>query len=61
MMYQGFLVLLFCALSVLSQQIVSDPGVFGPSIELVHLYNDEYPSGMTLAKPDQVPCRLNKL
>ena len=47
MMYQGFLILPFCALSVSSQQVVSDPGVFGPSIELVHLYNDEFPSGMT--------------
>ena len=46
MMHQGFLILLSCALSVSSQQIVSDSGVFGPSIELVHLYNDEFPSGM---------------
>ena len=45
-MYQGFLILPLCALSVSSHQIVSDPGVFGPSIELVHLYNDEFPSGM---------------
>ena len=47
MIYQGFLLLLFCALSVSSQQVVSDPGVFGSPIELVHLYNDEFPSGMT--------------
>ena len=47
MMYQGFLILPLCALSVSSQQLVSDPGVFGPSIEMVHLYNDEFPSGMT--------------
>ena len=47
MMHQCSLILPLCALSVSSQQIVSDPGVFGPSIELVHLYNDEFPSGMT--------------
>ena len=47
MMYQGFLILPFCVLSASSQQVVSDPGVFGPPIELVHLYNDDFPSGMT--------------
>ena len=61
MMYQGFLILPCCALSVSFQQIVSDPGVFGPSIELVHLYNDGFPSGMTLTEPHQVPRRLNKI
>ena len=31
-----------------AQQLVSDPGVYGPPIELVHLYYDEFPTG-TLA------------
>ena len=61
MMYQGFLILPFCVLSASSQQVVSDPGVFGPPIELVHLYNDDFPSGMTarhFTKPHQVSCRF---
>ena len=26
-------------------QVARDPGVAGPPIELVHLYNDEFPTG----------------
>ena len=32
--------------SAYSQHIAQDPGRGGVSIELVHLYNDEYPQGM---------------
>lgn len=45
MLYQSLLTLSFWVLLVSSQQVVSDPGVFGPLIELVHIYNDEFPSG----------------
>ena len=34
--------------SALTQQIAQDPGVGGVPIEIVHLYNDEYPQGQTL-------------
>jgi len=46
-MYQTLLILSLWAISISSQQVVSDPGVFGPPIELVHIYNDEFPSGIT--------------
>ena len=26
-------------------QVARDPGVAGPPIELIHLYNDEFPTG----------------
>lgn len=32
-------------LSVSAQQLASDPGIFGPKIELVHIYNDEFATG----------------
>lgn len=35
----------------LTQQIVQDPGVGGVPIEIVHLYNDEYPQGQLLHFP----------
>ena len=31
--------------SVLSQQILSDPGSGGAAVEIVHLYYDEFPQG----------------
>jgi len=31
-----------------AQQLASDPGVYGPALELVHLYNDEFPTGQFL-------------
>ena len=31
--------------SVLSQQITQDSGTGGVPVEVVHLYNDEYPQG----------------
>ena len=30
---------------VLSQQIAQDPGTGGVPVEVVHLYNDEFPQG----------------
>ncbi len=31
---------------VVSQQVASDPGVYGPALEAVHYYYDEWPTGM---------------
>lgn len=28
-----------------SAQIIKDPGVYGPPLEVVHLYNDQWPTG----------------
>jgi hypothetical protein len=28
-----------------TQRIRSDPGVAGPALEIVHLYNDQWPTG----------------
>jgi hypothetical protein len=39
--------LLFPAL-VVAQTLVRDPGVSGPPIEIVHLYNDQWPTGASL-------------
>lgn len=36
------------ALLAASQQIASDSGVWGPPLELVHVYNDEFPTGKLL-------------
>lgn len=33
-----------------TQQIRSDPGLAGPPLEIVHLYNDQWPTGITVAK-----------
>ena len=37
--------------SSFAQQIAQDPGVGGVPIEIVHLYNDEYPQGQLLPIP----------
>jgi hypothetical protein len=46
-MYSGLIVATSALLSTLShaQQLISDPGVKGPPLELVHLYNDQWPTG----------------
>jgi hypothetical protein len=28
-----------------SAQVIRDPGIAGPPLELVHLYNDQWPTG----------------
>ncbi|KAG9379593.1 major royal jelly protein [Pyrenophora tritici-repentis] len=33
-----------------TQQLRSDPGVAGPPLELVHLYNNQWPTGITVSK-----------
>ncbi|KAH6872364.1 major royal jelly protein-domain-containing protein [Alternaria rosae] len=33
-----------------AQRIRSDPGVAGPPLEIVHLYNDQWPTGITVSK-----------
>ncbi|MCJ1355208.1 MAG: hypothetical protein MMC33_005199 [Icmadophila ericetorum] len=32
-----------------TQQLASDPSVYGPPIELVHIYNDEFPTGIAVS------------
>jgi sugar lactone lactonase YvrE len=39
--------LLLCAWS--TAQVITDPGVYGPPIELVHLYYDEFPTGIAVS------------
>ncbi len=34
------------ALFASAQNVRRDPGVFGPPLEIVHLFNDEWPTGM---------------
>lgn len=49
MMYVLNLLTAFAALAVAQQQdpgVVSDPGTYGPAVEIVHLYYDEWPTGM---------------
>lgn len=31
-------------------QLISDPGVAGPPVEVVHLYNDQWPTGITISR-----------
>lgn len=31
-----------------AQKILSDPGTYGPQLEIVHLYQDEWPTGKTV-------------
>ncbi|KAF2865882.1 major royal jelly protein [Massariosphaeria phaeospora] len=33
-----------------TQQLPSDPGVAGPPLEIVHLYNDQWPTGITVSQ-----------
>ncbi|KAH7552463.1 major royal jelly protein [Bipolaris maydis] len=33
-----------------AQRIRSDPGIAGPPLEIVHLYNDQWPTGITVSK-----------
>lgn len=41
-----------CAAGVLAQQVqqdpglIADPGIAGPQLELVHLYYDQWPTGL---------------
>ena len=46
---ERFIALLLASLagSSLTQQIAQDPGVGGVPIEIVHIYNDEYPQGQS--------------
>jgi hypothetical protein len=32
-----------------AQQLLRDPGVAGPPLELVHVYNDQWPTGTLLS------------
>ncbi|MCJ1431772.1 hypothetical protein MMC27_001127 [Xylographa pallens] len=32
-----------------AQQLASDPGVHGPPLEVAHIYNDQFPSGITVS------------
>ncbi|KAH7077997.1 major royal jelly protein [Paraphoma chrysanthemicola] len=33
-----------------AQQLLRDPGIAGPSLEVVHLYNDQWPTGITVSR-----------
>ncbi|KAF2204823.1 major royal jelly protein [Delitschia confertaspora ATCC 74209] len=33
-----------------SSQVITDPGVSGPPLELIHLYYDEWPTGITVSR-----------
>ena len=44
--------------SVLSQQISQDPGTGGVPVEVVHLYNDEFPQGSQYVYKLQVYSNL---
>ncbi|KAH7139346.1 major royal jelly protein-domain-containing protein [Dendryphion nanum] len=50
----GFLFLLGIVTSTFAQnqssQLISDPGVAGPEVEVVHLYNDQWPTGITISR-----------
>ncbi|MCJ1397112.1 hypothetical protein MMC11_000304 [Xylographa trunciseda] len=32
-----------------AQKLASDPGVYGPPLDVVHVYNDQFPSGITVS------------
>ncbi|MCJ1474320.1 hypothetical protein MMC13_002978 [Lambiella insularis] len=36
-------------LSVSAQVLASDPGIYGPALELVHVYFDEFPTGIAVS------------
>lgn len=42
------------AFAASAQQLASDPGVLGPPLELVHIYNDQFASGMILTRSNPV-------
>lgn len=37
------------ALAISNAQLIKDPGVYGPELELVHLYYDEFPTGIAVS------------
>ncbi|KAF2025284.1 major royal jelly protein [Setomelanomma holmii] len=51
-MYTNTIVAASTLLAALSgaQQILRDPGVAGPALEIVHLYNDQWPTGITVSR-----------
>jgi hypothetical protein len=53
-MSSKFIFIASALLSVLSvsssAQVISDPGVSGPPLEIIHLYNDQWPTGKLCAK-----------
>jgi len=50
-MFSKLVIAASVALSTLSsaQQLLRDPGVAGPPLEIVHLYNDQWPTGTSSA------------
>jgi hypothetical protein len=49
-MYSKVLFVASALLTALSgaQKLLQDPGVAGPPLELVHLYNDQWPTGISI-------------
>lgn len=41
-------------LSTTSAQVISDPGTYGPALELVHLYYDEWPTGVAVSSTGRI-------
>ncbi|OAL00724.1 major royal jelly protein [Phaeosphaeriaceae sp. SRC1lsM3a] len=48
-MYPAILLTIFPAL-LSAQQLLRDPGLAGPPLEIVHLYNDQWPTGITVSR-----------
>ena len=57
MHYSNLILFSSFVLSASAQALASDPGVYGPAIELVHIYNDEFPTGQLSS--DYVCLRLH--
>lgn len=51
-MYRLIVLSVFPVFPVLlgAQQLLRDPGTAGPPLELVHLYNDQWPTGITVSR-----------
>ena len=46
MYYDLFFVVFISYIRLISgQEVASDPGVYGPPLEIVHLYYDQFPTG----------------
>jgi hypothetical protein len=48
-MFSSIVLVVSALLPALSgaQQLLRDPGIAGPPLELVHLFNDQWPTGTT--------------
>ena len=58
MFFKSLLLALSLCSVTLSQQVAQDPGTYGPALETVHLYNDEFVTGMSRVQNTLVPERI---